>query len=99
MAKDKKFYDDDDGRTIVDMSGLERPSMFGHLPGSRENRAFKAPEERKPHRPGEESGWSRSERGAAVRGALAASLLIAGAYIVGLGAIIAVIYFIATRVI
>ena len=99
MAKDRRHYDDDDGRTIVDMSGLERPSMFGHLPGSRENRAFKAPEERKPHRPWEESGWSRSERGAAVRGALAASLLIAGAYIVGLGAIIAVIYFIATRVI
>ena len=98
MAKDKKFYDDDDGRTIVDMSGLERPSMFGHLPRSGENRAFKAPEERKPHRPWEESAWSRSERGAAIRGALAASLLIAGAYILGLGAIIAVIYFVATRV-
>ncbi len=95
MARSKRTYDDDDGRTIVDMSGVERPSMFGHLPTGKENRAFQKPEEVKPERPWEESGWNRSERNAAVRGALKAALLIAGAYIVGLGAIIALIYFIA----
>ncbi len=94
MAKDRRTYDDDDGRTIVDMSGIERPSMFGHLP-KKENRAFQKPEEPKPERPWEDNSFNREERGAAVRGALAASLLIASAYIVGLGAIIAIIYFIA----
>ena len=94
MAKDRRQYDDDDGRTIVDMSGVERPSMFGHFPASKENRAFKAPEEKKPHRPWEESGWNRSERGAAVRGALSAALLIGLAYIVGLGLLIAILLYV-----
>lgn len=32
MAKDRRTYDDDDGRTIASMDGVERPSLFGHLP-------------------------------------------------------------------
>ena len=27
------FDAEDDGRTIADMSGVERPSLFGHIPG------------------------------------------------------------------
>lgn len=33
MARKMRVYDDDDGRTIASMSGIERPSLFGHLPG------------------------------------------------------------------
>ena len=91
MAYNGKRYDDDDGRTIVDMSGVERPAMFGHLP-KKENPVFSKPKE-KPERPWEDSGYNRSERRSAVLGALSASLLIALAYIVGLGALVAILLF------
>ena len=105
MAAKKRTYDDDDGRTIVDMSGVERPNMFGHLPRSeknqffaadvaKKNRAFSAPEPKKPDRPWEDHSMSRSERGAAVRGALSAALLIGLAYIVGLGLLIAILLYV-----
>lgn len=94
MARNRKTYDDDDGRTIVDMSGVERPSMFGHLPAStKKNPVFSAPEE-KPERPWEESGYNKSERRAAIRGALSAALLIGLAYIVGLGILIAILLYV-----
>jgi len=94
MAKDRRQYDDDDGRTIVDMSGVERPSMFGHFPSSHEKRRELAPPEEKPQRPWEESGYNREERRAAMFGALKAGLLIGGAYIVGLGALIAILVYV-----
>ena len=94
MAAKKRTYDDDDGRTIVDMSGVERPGMFGHLPSSlKRNSAFTAPEE-KPERPWEENSLSREERGAAVRGALSAALLIGLAYIVGIGLLVAILMYV-----
>ena len=93
MARGRKTYDDDDGRTIVDMSGVERPSMFGHMLPKKDNPVFSAPEE-KSDRPWEDNGYSRSERRAAVFGALKAGLLIALAYIVGLGALIAILLYV-----
>lgn len=94
MARQRRTYDDDDGRTIVDMSGVERPSMFGHLPSSeKKNPVFSAPEE-KPERPWEENGYSKSERRAAVGGALSAALLIGLAYIVGLGLLVAILLYV-----
>ena len=95
MARQRKTYDDDDGRTRVDMSGVERPSMFGHLPRSeRKNPVFSAPEEKNPNRPWEDHSLSRSERRAAIRGALSAALLIGLAYIVGLGILIAILLYV-----
>ncbi len=93
MARNRKTYNDDDGRTIVDMSGVERPSMFGHMPPKKENPVFSAPEE-KPERPWEESGYTRGERNAAIWGALKAGLLVALAYIVGLGALVAILLYV-----
>ena len=34
MARKEKHWEDDDGRTIADMSQVKRPSLFGNLPGS-----------------------------------------------------------------
>ena len=34
MAEKEKHWEDDDGRTIADMSQVKRPSLFGNLPGS-----------------------------------------------------------------
>lgn len=88
MARRRKEYDDDDGRTIVDMSGVERTPLFIPRPpkaagaGSAEE-----PEDGKKDRPWEkgQSSLSREERRWYILGALKAALLIALVFIVGLG--------------
>ena len=83
MARKRKTYEDDDGRTIADMSDVSRPSLMGRrppeVPGEAQNSSTQnrtediiPPEDRK---------WY-------VLGALKAALLIALAFIVGLGVVI-----------
>ena len=86
----KKVYDDDDGRTIADMSGLDFPGAF----------SFRGVRPKKPERGAEQSDltdrpweaqkdqFSRSERRMAILGALKAALLIGLAYLAGLALII-----------
>lgn len=86
----KKVYDDDDGRAIADMSGLDFPGAF----------SFRGVRPKKPERGAEQSDltdrpwearkdqFSQSERRMAILGALKAALLIGSAYIVGLGLLI-----------
>jgi hypothetical protein len=80
-----KKYDDDDGRSLADMSGVEGPSLF--LPRRRKKPTEPQPEASN-DRPWEETGLTRQQRRWYVLGALKASLLIALAFIVGLGAVI-----------
>ena len=49
MAEKEKHWEDDDGRTIADMSQVKRPSLFGNLPGSVYKREEK-PEEQEPRK-------------------------------------------------
>lgn len=85
--KYKKEYDDDDGRTVVDMRGVEKMPLFGSLvPLSR--RELERPEE-KSSRPWEtEFRLTGREKFWYIMGTLKAALLIASAYIFGLGLII-----------
>ena len=82
MKKDD-FYEEDDGRTIADMSGIERqPTFLPHFHRKRSD--FSAPDApRANDRPWESAAGelTREERNAAIRGALKAGLLIAGVYI------------------
>ena len=93
----RKEWDDDDGRTIADMSGVGRPRLF--VPRTRtEDRGSSAEQEPYPahreaneqavqKRPWEnESEFTPGERRMYMLGALKAALLIALAFIVGLGA-------------
>ena len=84
--KDIKEYEDDDGRIIVDMRGVEKMPLFGSIvPPSR--RELERPAEKKePWR--EEYRMSNGEKFWYILGSLKAALLIASAYIIGLGAII-----------
>ena len=82
----KNDIKDDDGRVIADMSGVEKPIMFGFLsPSFRRSRG-----NRFQGRSSLEDGveMSREERRYYILGALKASLLIGLAYAVGLGLII-----------
>lgn len=95
MARRKKVYDDDDGRTIADMSGVSRPSMFGvrSPAGKKPQSDQKLPESS--DRPWEEQDQlSPEERRMYIFGALRAALLIALVFIVGLGLAIALMLWI-----
>ena len=98
-----KEWDDDDGRIIADMSGIERPRLVvprirgrGSSAGqdrttSAEQEAYSVQsgvqEQTAKQRPWEnDSEFTPSERRMYVLGALKAALLIALAFIVGLGA-------------
>lgn len=71
MKKDD-FYEEDDGRTIADMSGIERqPTFLPHFHRKRSD--FSAPDApRANDRPWESAAGelTREERNAAIRGAL-----------------------------
>ena len=81
----KRTYQDDDGRTIADMSGIESSPML--LPRIPKKKA--GPQEPQPSadRPWEaQEQFTPEQRRAAMGGALRAAMLIAGVFI-GAGAI------------
>lgn len=80
--KKQKTYDDDDGRTIADMSGVGRSGMFTFR-SFKKNSTFRKPDDEE----APQEDYTRDQRKAAVGGALSAALLIAGAFI-GAGAIV-----------
>lgn len=87
MSKERE-YDDDDGRTVVDMRGVERMPLFGSItpPSRRELEALS----KKKNKPAWEDEFrlTGKEKFWYIMGTLKAALLIALAYIVGLGLII-----------
>ena len=77
MARKEKHWEDDDGRTIADMSQVKRPSLFGNLPGSAYQRE-EQPEEReeaKKSPPWVDNSLSKQDRHAFFFGTMKASLL------------------------
>lgn len=87
MARDKRRYEDDDGRTIADMSGIEpQPMLVPRIRKRRDRADFVEPDSPSEvnDRPWDTSGqFSRSERRAAIGGALTAALLIALVFLAG----------------
>lgn len=78
MAK-KRTYQDDDGRTIADMSGIEpMPMLFPRFPGKKKQAGAEVPAS---DRPWETQQLPNDLRNAAMRGALKAAMLIAGVFI------------------
>ncbi|MBQ1674551.1 MAG: hypothetical protein II069_00735 [Oscillospiraceae bacterium] len=81
MARDRKTFDDDDGRTVADMSGVSRPNLWGFRYPSSAPAGGKEPdnrEEPQQDRPWDTSGQlTRRERWHFILGALSAALLIA----------------------
>ena len=84
--KKRREYENDDGYTVADMSGISRPPVFiprREKPQEREkkeNFLFEKSEE----------PFTREERRIYAFAALKASLLIASAFILGLGVVILV---------
>ena len=87
--KQQKTYDDDDGRTIADMSGVERPNLFSFrstqslrngIPPENEEGSSAEPDYSKYYNRAPEE-MSRKEAFQAIMGSLGAALLIAGIFI------------------
>jgi hypothetical protein len=79
----KKTYDDDDGRTIADMSDVQRqPMIVPDLSGLKKEKTAPAEESTSADKPWEESEFSGSERRAFISGALGATMLIASVFII-----------------
>lgn len=97
MMGKKQVYEDDDGRTIADMSGVSRPNLlFPHLPPRESGpKVLPQPEPPAEERPWEEHEFTPEERRWYILGAIKAGLLIALAFGVGLGLIVLLFYLIA----
>ena len=93
----RKTWDDDDGRTVADMSDLYVRTPLGYYRiGDRAEKAARRKAERAERaetaRQAPPQETTREERSSAIWGALSAALLIALAFIVGLGLIILILY-------
>ena len=78
-----KLEEYDDGHSIVDMSEVERPNLLHFRPSKNQQM-----EPSTPNRPWEQTSLTGKERFWYILGTLKAALLIALAYIIGLGSII-----------
>ena len=80
----KRKYDDDDGRRIADMSGIDghQPLFMPRLP---RRDTPPAEEETQDERPWEKNEISREERRWIINAAIRAALLIAGIFIAVIG--------------
>lgn len=94
MRGKKRVYEDDDGRTIADMSGVSRPNLFLPRlpPRQRDSRPATQPEPLERNAPGGQPELSREERRWYILGALKASLLIALVFGAGLGLVVLLFY-------
>ncbi len=82
MSKKEKF--EDDGRTVADMSGIERqPLILPRLPKKKN-----AQDQNENETPWEENGMNRGERRAFISGAMTAALLVGLVFAVAIGAVI-----------
>ena len=91
MRRNERIYEDDDGRTVADMSGIEpQPMLIPRIHKRRDRADFREPDAPEANdRPWDTSDeLNREERNAAIRGALKAGLLIAGVYILAAAALI-----------
>lgn len=79
MRRNERIYEDDDGRTVADMSGIEpQPMLIPRIYKRRDRADFREPDAPEANDcPWDTSGeLSREERNAAIGGALKAGLLI-----------------------
>ena len=84
MRRNERIYEDDDGRTVADMSGIEpQPMLIPRIYKRRDRADFREPDAPDANdRPWDTSGeLSREERNAAIGGALKAGLLIGGVFL------------------
>lgn len=89
----KRTFDDDDGRSYADMGGVERRNIF--LPRLSHKNEVRL-EQSKPEKSAEGYEFTKNETRSIINGAVAAGLLIALYFIVGLGLFLALFLWLAS---
>lgn len=88
----KRIYDDDDGRPIADMSGISRRNIIGiNIPANSDIPKQNIAESNNKKPEWVSTAVNNKERRSYIMGALGAGLLIALAFIVGIGLAILII--------
>lgn len=90
MARRKKDYEDDDGRTIVPMDQIPTRPFLGMnwVPPQTQKNKKLAPEQERKNTENDDVSMTSEERRMYVLGALKGVLLIALAYLAGMGLIV-----------
>lgn len=86
MPRNKKVYDDDDGRTIADMSDISRPPMIvPDFSNVKKEKPLNVPEEQPEDKPWEEAPISKQERRAYVISSIVTALGIGAVFVIAGG--------------
>ena len=83
MAK-KKFYDDDDGRTVADMSGVERRPLVIPRPPKKGKKEAEEAEEK-------QEAYTAEQKRALIGGSLGAALLVLALFALAIAGVIVLI--------
>ena len=83
MAK-KKFYDDDDGRTVADMSGVERRPLVIPRPPKKGKKEAEEAEEK-------QEVYTAEQKRALIGGSLGAALLVLALFALAIAGVIVLI--------
>ena len=92
--RNRREYEDDDGRRVADMSGVERPNLLTVRTPPKQARADAEADGAARKQPGWENpaaSMPKDDRKAFIWGALSAALLIGLAFLVGIGLVILLI--------
>ena len=92
--RNNREYEDDDGRRVADMSGVERPNLLTVRTPPKQERTDAEGEDAAPKKPAWENpaaSMPKDDRKAFIWGALSAALLIGLAFLAGLGLVILLI--------
>ena len=95
MKREPREYEDDDGRTVADMSEVHRRNVF--LPRGTHQESPKCENEKNESTSNQNPPLNRKETRSFIMGALSAGLLIALVFIIGLGLAIAIMLLIWNR--
>ena len=95
MKREPREYEDDDGRTVADMSEVHRRNVF--LPRGTLQESPKHENENNESTSNQNPPLNRKETRSFIMGALSAGLLIALVFIIGLGLAIAIMLLIWNR--
>lgn len=92
--RNRREYEDDDGRRVADMSGVERPNLLTVRTPPKQERADAEGDgaaQKKPVWENPAASMPKDDRKAFIWGALSAALLIGLAFLVGIGLVILLI--------
>ena len=86
--RSKKVYEDDDGRTIADMSNISRQPLLIPRFNKLDKKKSENPENTDEEKPWEDNSFSKKERRSFIFGSLGAAFVVGLVFLIGFLAVI-----------